>query len=309
MGVDKDETLDMSISSLAEGEKTAEESEKQEMYRMWNSMSAIDSSRPDDFLPSQSKFSSQSRSRHSGNSLKATRLQLRPDAWLSGGGGKERRSWKPKQVVLDTPIAEDALESNQKNSEFHPTSVHSLPMLGGNIETMEENSSRASFDADAKMVEDKPSRTIPLLISPTEERTSSQNKNGKMDVSGHSVISEDSISRISDVREMWNSMSSLDKNNIERNDASLGSLHSPKVSRAGKWTRKTIASSSPQKEAYVSPSQTVHRKSLPILSPTVDLPSSKYPNSTSEVPETSPNLPQVVPRDDGDMEASMGSLY
>jgi hypothetical protein len=165
----------------------------------------------------------------------STRLpdgHLRPDGWL--GKKDTRRSWRVKSIsnvsAGMTMVGNEASASGivgdgdtstttASTTEEAPGSVHMfhvdmLPSsgrgLGGDIAGMYQ---KAKNHRSSNKI---PEVVRPVVVPSTKEQVE-KDKNPSTTLDGssiHSMLTEDSRSRVADAREMWNSMGSLDYQHI-----------------------------------------------------------------------------------------------
>jgi hypothetical protein len=281
MGMD-DEDMEMSMTSLLPEGETIPEDEATEKGRMWSSMSAIDAelARPSQFLPLRPSGKSKMNRPPNAPSSKV-RAHNRPDDWLTPGKKNTKRSWRPKQVLEDNEPGEAASSDfgdesghNSFQSSRGHNSMQSLPTTpggqakGNNIKipiVIQQKEWASPMTTDKPKLSLNSSSIHSVLTDDSRSRISdakdffySPKSTTKatvtLDLSMHSNASEDSKSLISGARDTFERQISL--NNTNDIGSPVSSMKSPAKNNIQKWTRKTTPSTlSPQKPPYsLSPS-------------------------------------------------------
>jgi hypothetical protein len=259
------ENLEASLSSLnagddllAPGAGGTNTSTGQE--RLWHSMSVIDScsSRPQEMLPLRPGPGSRShRSGHhdDGAAAHKQRGHLRPDGWV--GTKSTKRSWRVKSIsdVSGMMMIGDKSSNSVSGSKDHddddddtastepPRSVRTfhvdmLPSCrrSGGVNTTSTGMEKTTNDGKAKESSNIPAVVLPVVVASNIHCDDKEEKNHATltfdgNSSMHSVLTEDSRSRVAGAREMWNSLNSLDyhhhpiKDHAEMSTVELSESH------------------------------------------------------------------------------------
>ena len=224
--------------SIREGE-TIPEDEATEKGRLWNSMSAIDADlgRPSQFLPLRPSAKSKMSCKSSTISPKV-RAHNRPDEWLSSGRTNTKRSWKPKIVLEDDKPDEDTFSEftvESGHNSFQSSRSHeSLPTIPGG--------QRKAINMKVPIVIQQ---KVPIVVQRKEWATPTT-ETPKLSLNSssiHSILTEDSQSRISNARDFFDSPKSTNNKTVSL-DSSICSI-SPSPQQ--KWAKnRQIAASSVQ---------------------------------------------------------------